>query len=620
MTDAAQVERTYRALTKRFGPVGRTLSRLIRPTFVAPKGKVFVWADWSAIEARVCPWLADTRGANEVVDIFRVNDADPSSPDIYMMDAGEILHKDPSEVTKKERNAYGKVSRLSLAYLGGKGALFGMARNYGASFTEDEAQDIIDKWRAKNRWAMDFGYAMWDAALWCMANPGDAREVGRITFYYNPAYLRGTLFMVLPDGTWLSYPSIRWEERERKDKMTGKVETKTQLTYRSGRARVSIWAGIFCLSGETEVATDRGWARLDSITAKDRIWDGVAWVAHEGLCFKGYKHTIPLNGVEMTPNHRVLTTEGWKDASQCEGLDGAAVRLPDGYSTSLGRADEGPEEVENGEVAVSVRLRIGSRQGRVRGESDIETQRVHFGGSVREEENQRGADDTRDVESRRLHSVAERASSLPSTEPSVFSQLRRAGDHSGPVLGDVRGVLGGHGANLEEGADAGACGQRGELRAAELRMGDDGGPGTEPARQLTSEHQRYQPKDGGRAEHPSLSLGPRAVYDLINCGPRSRFVVRGDDGQPFIVHNCNNSTQGTAACLLRHALVTIDRDARYEVILTTHDEMMICVDEAEGPAAAAYLVEVMSTPPEWAPGLPLAVEATIESWYTKTSG
>ena len=328
MSDIAQVERTYDALTDRFGPVGRTLSRLIRPTFVAPEGKVFVWADWSAIEARVCPWLADTPGANEVVDIFRVNDADPSSPDIYMMDAGDILHKDPSEVSKKERNAYGKVSRLSLAYLGGKGALFGMARNYGASFTEDEAQDIIDKWRAKNKWAMDFGYDMWDAAMWCMANPGDAREVGRITFYYNPDYLHGTLFMVLPDGTWLSYPSIRWEERERKDKTTGKVETKTQLTYRSGRARLSIWAGVFS----------------------------------------------------------------------------------------------------------------------------------------------------------------------------------------------------------------------------------------------------------------------------------------------------NNSSQGCAACLLRHALVTIDRDALYEVILSTHDELLICVDEAEGPAAATYLVEVMSTPPEWAPGLPLAVEATIESWYTKISG
>lgn len=29
-----------------------------------------------------------------------------------------------------------------------------------------------------------------------------------------------------------------------------------------------------------------------------------------------------------------------------------------------------------------------------------------------------------------------------------------------------------------------------------------------------------------------------AVFDLVNCGPRNRFVVRGDDGQMMIVHNC----------------------------------------------------------------------------------
>ena len=40
-------------------PVARTLSLLIRPTFVASPGKVFVWSDWSQIEARVLPWLCD---------------------------------------------------------------------------------------------------------------------------------------------------------------------------------------------------------------------------------------------------------------------------------------------------------------------------------------------------------------------------------------------------------------------------------------------------------------------------------------------------------------------------------------------------------------------------------
>ena len=42
-------------------------------------GKVFVWSDWSAIEARITPWLAASPGAEKVLDIFRANDRDPDA-------------------------------------------------------------------------------------------------------------------------------------------------------------------------------------------------------------------------------------------------------------------------------------------------------------------------------------------------------------------------------------------------------------------------------------------------------------------------------------------------------------------------------------------------------------
>ena len=38
-------------------PVARKLALLVRPALVAAPGKVFVWSDWSAIEARITPWL-----------------------------------------------------------------------------------------------------------------------------------------------------------------------------------------------------------------------------------------------------------------------------------------------------------------------------------------------------------------------------------------------------------------------------------------------------------------------------------------------------------------------------------------------------------------------------------
>ena len=52
---------------REIGPVSSVLAKLIRPTFIAPMGKLLVWGDWSAIEARVTPWLAATRDAEEAV-------------------------------------------------------------------------------------------------------------------------------------------------------------------------------------------------------------------------------------------------------------------------------------------------------------------------------------------------------------------------------------------------------------------------------------------------------------------------------------------------------------------------------------------------------------------------
>ena len=78
-----------------------------------------------------------------------------------------------------------------------------------------------------------------------MHNPGVMRAVGsRLVYVYLPEYMHGTLICILPDGRPLLYPVIRWESRERRDKLTGKVEVKEQLTYRRGYGRAALWYGL----------------------------------------------------------------------------------------------------------------------------------------------------------------------------------------------------------------------------------------------------------------------------------------------------------------------------------------------------------------------------------------
>jgi hypothetical protein len=95
-------------------PVARKLALLVRPALIAAPGKVWVWSDWSAIEARITPWLAASPDAERVLDVFRANDRDPSRPDIYTIAAADVLHRDPDVVTKPERGI-GKVSTLASA-------------------------------------------------------------------------------------------------------------------------------------------------------------------------------------------------------------------------------------------------------------------------------------------------------------------------------------------------------------------------------------------------------------------------------------------------------------------------------------------------------------------------
>jgi DNA polymerase I-like protein with 3'-5' exonuclease and polymerase domains len=73
---------------------------------------------------------------------------------------------------------------------------------------------------------------------------------------------------------------------------------------------------------------------------------------------------------------------------------------------------------------------------------------------------------------------------------------------------------------------------------------------------------------------------------------------------------CENVTQATAHDLLREALRQFDN-----VVLHVHDEIVL---ESKNPQEDKIKLEhVMRTPPAWAAGLPLEVEATVMARYGK---
>lgn len=77
---------------------------------------------------------------------------------------------------------------------------------------------------------------------------------------------------------------------------------------------------------------------------------------------------------------------------------------------------------------------------------------------------------------------------------------------------------------------------------------------------------------------------------------------------------CENVTQASAHDILRAALRECDR-VGLETVLHVHDEVVL--ETSEPDRAKAELERIMTTPPAWAEGLPLAVEAKVMVRYGK---
>lgn len=604
-----------------YGPIARNLGQLIRPTFVARPWRTYVWGDWSAIEARVLPWLANSRDAERVLDIFRRNDKDKSLPDIYRIEAGNIFGKPPEEVDGGEERQTGKVAVLALGFGGGDGALSAMAANYGIYLGENLKKHIVTTWRDANPWARHFwgshgrdgSYGLWGAINSAIEDPGTVFGAGRVAYVYDRTYLGGTLFCALPCGRLLSYPAIKWEWRELVDKDTGKVSDRYQLTYLKQYGRTAMWYGKACVAGDALVATSRGWVRLDTVVASDKLWDGEAWVSHDGLIYQGVKFTIPVDGVEMTPDHRVLAAGGWVEAQACKGLDRADVRLPDSLETGRSRAAR-----KTRALGLPVRLWHDTRVpvGWVEEAEEAAFAEVLWmqeGGDNRE-----GPSVPRHVETPGLRGVPIDGGSLPSTIASGMEKLRRARNYGLRAVAEFREFLGRHGTELPARADAGTGGQREGLLPGELHLGDAPRAGVEHSEIASVEHAGAVKKDGRSARDAAVPVAPRAVYDLLNAGPRSRFVVLGARG-PFIVHNCENVTQAAAGSILRGTLKKLEYELAdfMPTVGHTHDEAITEPPERDAEEAKAILKDVMEEGFEWSAGLPLVAEVTSNWYYSK---
>lgn len=167
--------------------------QLIRTALIAPDGKTFAVADYSAIEARTVAWLS---GEQWVLDVFA------EGKDIYCETASQAFGV---PVEKHGVNSHlrqrGKVMVLALGYGGSISAMRAMdTAKILIDEPDEEILDMVDRWRKTNPHIVRF----WRDAERCAKkaiSTGVTETLRNMKFKYR----YGNLFIQLPSGRWLTY-------------------------------------------------------------------------------------------------------------------------------------------------------------------------------------------------------------------------------------------------------------------------------------------------------------------------------------------------------------------------------------------------------------------------------
>lgn len=518
----------------------------------------------------------------------------------------------------------------------------GAWKNFGADkfMTDQEIKEAILVWREASPMIVELWGGQWrkhpkkweftpefygleGAAVQAVMNPGVAYGYRSITFQVHG----DVLYCRLPSGRMLSYHTPRLIQST-----APHGNPVWQLTYMGQDAVTNQWVRLNtyggklvenCLIGSSQVLTKRGWVRLDEILPNDFIHDGVEFVNHGGLIHKSVQPCVNMDGVLMTENHYVLSNNGWETASQCERPYRPDLRHVDVCGLeSFGRKKESLvfpmrvlENLHKKWLGCSERSEKGWYP-----ELWVRDQASYWGGEY----------SPRNGQAPCLRSVEIDARPLSTTITSSVAQLWWKGDSCLRTLAaQVRKLLGRHGRHLFVRDGAGSEGQQRRLLGNKLSMGDSQGELQQPAEYSKGpdtiwgdDNRRYVPALRVENNHYSLSdskqlesrgydsprqlqapnqkrvVGEFPVYDILNCGPRNRFVVKGDGG-PFIVHNC---TQAVARDILVFSLKNLEK-AGYPIVLHIHDEIVAEVDKGQG--SIEEFERIMAIMPPWASDWPI---------------
>jgi DNA polymerase len=269
------------------------LKGMLRPALVPAPGHVLIVADWSAIEARMNPWLSAEPTSEAKLDLFR------TGADVYKHNASATFHVPVDQIDKEQRQI-GKVQELACGYGGGIGAFAAMGRVYGVHLPESDSRRMVDAWRRANPWAVRYWQDLEGAYTRALRNPGHEFTAGRVTYYFDGQHL----WYALPSGRILCYPYARLDA----DGVSYAKASWKPAADAKEWPRARLWKGLACENICQAAANDVLRATLRQVDAVLHVHDEVvlevpeadadATVArlHDVMCAApGWAEGLPLD-------------------------------------------------------------------------------------------------------------------------------------------------------------------------------------------------------------------------------------------------------------------------------------------------------------------------------------
>jgi DNA polymerase len=291
------------ALEALFGPTLETVASCIRHFIHWPQG-IFD-ADYSAIEARVNPWLC---GAEEKLEHFRRGEP------IYEQMGSKIFGVPVESIGKNSLERFvGKQAELGCGYQMGADKFKGTCSSYGQDIPIELAVKAVNAWRASNPEIVGAWASIGQAAMNAIRNPGKIfKATARIAFGMTNKAGFPALVMSLPSGHRLIYPKARiqrvWKEYQ------GREYEADEIQFWGKPPGKQVWGWVSTFGGKLlENATQA--------TAGDILTHGMI-VAES----RGFQIFMPVHDQCLAFGDPSLTVEGYCQAL-CT-LPGWAEGLP----------------------------------------------------------------------------------------------------------------------------------------------------------------------------------------------------------------------------------------------------------------------------------------------------